>query len=65
MAEISNQKQPAAEANGEGGLPYYEAQRKHLQKLMEKRRKIAERLVSLGPRASSPTPQIQALPSHV
>lgn len=55
------QKQPAAgsggsaaaaggshgNGNGEAGIPFYEAQRKNLAKLMEKRRKVAERLVRL------------------
>lgn len=52
MAEKDSQKQPAASsaaaapANGEGGVPFYESQRKHLQKLLEKKRKLTETLVS-------------------
>lgn len=52
MAEKDNQKQPAASsaasapANGEGGVPFYESQRKHLQKLLERKRKLTESLVS-------------------
>lgn len=52
MAEKENQKQPAASsaatapANGEGGVPFYESQRKHLQKLLERKRKLTESLVS-------------------
>lgn len=57
MAEKDSQKQPAAgsaaaaPANGEGGVPFYESQRKHLQKLLEKKRKLTESLVN----ESSPT----------
>lgn len=51
MAEKDTQKQPAAPAgaappNGESGLPYYEAQRKKLQQLQEKKRKLMESMVS-------------------
>lgn len=47
MTEKDTQKQPAgaAPANGEGGLPFYEEQRKHLQELLEKRNKLAASLV--------------------
>ncbi|KAF3769283.1 hypothetical protein M406DRAFT_85828, partial [Cryphonectria parasitica EP155] len=31
-------------ANGDGGVPFYESQRKHLKELLEKRRKLAEKL---------------------
>lgn len=61
MAEKDNQKQPAAgsaaaaPANGEGGVPFYESQRKHLQKLLEKKRKLTESLVSLCPPPPPPT----------
>lgn len=54
MAEKDSQKQPAASsaatapANGEGGVPFYESQRKHLQKLLERKRKLTESLVSLS-----------------
>lgn len=41
-----NQKPSVGDTSGEGGLPFYEAQRKSLQKLMDKKRKLAERLVS-------------------
>lgn len=48
MAEgTSNQKPSAGDNSGEGGQPFYEAQRKTLQKLMDKKRKVAERLVRL------------------
>lgn len=52
MAEKDSQKQPAASsaaaapANGEGGVPFYESQRKHLQKLLEKKRKLTESLAT-------------------
>lgn len=55
MAEKDNQKPPAAAssaaapANGEGGVPFYESQRKHLQKLLERKRKLTESLVSSLP----------------
>ncbi|CAN8099019.1 unnamed protein product [Discula destructiva] len=51
MAEKDAQKQSAAgagaaTANGEAGAPYYEEQRKHLQQLLEKKRKLAESLAN-------------------
>lgn len=62
-------KQPAAGAggsttggangNGEAGIPFYEAQRKSLLKLMEKRRKVAERLVGRLRLARIPTHHYQ------
>lgn len=46
MSDNANNKQPAAGAKDDGGLPFYESQRKHLRELIEKRRKLAEKVVS-------------------
>lgn len=56
--DASKQAGGPAPANGEGGLPFYEEQRKHLQELLERKNKLQASLVRQGPISLSSPSQL-------